>query len=196
MSITLNPTPGAADANTYTSLAEYKYYISTRRPQPKWAPLAFAGNTIDDLLTIDLIASCRILSAAFDWTGTVATDIQALLWGRIGMLGANGKPLAADVIPAQLKDAQSELAIQLHDSDLLSDNLAVKFGVGSVKAGSVAVSFQSTSDSREAVDTIIRRLGAKFNYLSDSIPRAVRLLLIPSWYREATLAAPFLLEVL
>lgn len=199
---TLVSTPGAEGANTFASLEEYKAYIAVRRPQPTWAASAIAG-TIDAELTIDLIAACRILNVSFDWTGVVSplNLSESLLWPREGMLYRNGKLIPNNINPIDLKNAQCELAVQLHSSDLLSDNEVEKQGISRVKAGSVEVGFQNRDkSSEEGIDAAIRRAAAKYNYLSDSVPRAVRLLLVPSWYREAggleEINSPFMFEVM
>jgi hypothetical protein len=193
--------PGAVNANTFASLAEYKIYISTRRPQLTWFTAALAGTTIDDELTIDLLASAPVLNSSFDWTGTIspANLSDSLLWPREEMYYRNGNPISSLVNPTDLKNAQCELAIQMHSADLISDNEVQKQGISAVKAGSVEVKFQNRDiSSAESADIDIRRRGSQFNYLSDSIPRMVRLLLVPSWYREAEsgLSRSFIFEVM
>jgi hypothetical protein len=93
-------------------------------------------------------------------------------------------------IPQQLKDAQCEWAYQLLAGvDFTSDNDAAKQGISSVKAGSVAVSFQSVDSSTfESVDMFIRRLGSEFNYLT--APGEVRRLLVESWFNQPSIFRP------
>jgi len=195
-------TPGSADANTFADLDFYKTYIVSRRPQPTWATQADAG-LIDADLTIDLLASCEILGAGLIWTGEAATDEQALIAPRKGWVNRNGKPIAEDVVAVDLKKAQCELAVQLHEdaltksegSDVLGDDVAAKFNVKGVKAGSVSVEFQDTTDTLDAAGTRMRQQLSQFNYLN-VIPRAVRLLLVPSWYVEVEMGKGMILDPL
>lgn len=193
--------PGAVDANSFASLAEYKTYISIRRPQETWFAAALGGTTIDTELQIDLLAACPILNVSFDWTGSVSESnlSETLLWPRSGMSYRNGRPILSTVNPLDLKNAQCELAVQIHSANLLADNEVEKQGISSVKAGSVEVSFQDRDTlTNEGADIVVRRAGHKFDYLSDSIPRMVRLLLVPSWYREAesVVSRGFMFEVM
>jgi hypothetical protein len=201
MAITLVETPGAANANTWASLAEYKSYIETRRPQLSWFAAALGGTTIDEQLKIDLVQACRLIDRSFDWTGTIADDIQILMWPRLGMVDRAGRAILSTVNPRDLKDSQCEMAVQLHsdDTDLLSDDEVEKGGIASVKAGSVEVEFQERDTSTlEGADVVVRQAGSQFNYMSDSIPAIVRRLLVPSWYRESEsgLSKPWIFEVM
>jgi hypothetical protein len=127
-------TPGAANANTYATVAEFKVYRTNRLPT-----VATVLAAVDAAIEVALICACRSLDANFDWTGAAVDDVQDLNWPRSGMLTKNGFTIGTTVIPQQLKDAQCELAFQmLAGTDLVGDNDALKKGVSSVKAGSVA----------------------------------------------------------
>lgn len=135
-----------------------------------------------------LIAAAMVLDACFKWTGAAVDSVQALTWPRSGMLTRNGFPIDTVTIPAELKNAQCELALQMLAGDRMADNSAAAAGVSMVKAGSVEVQFQSVDSSTyESVDMIIRRLGSEFLYVSNSIPQAVRMLLVPSWYDQPSI---------
>jgi hypothetical protein len=109
------------------------------------------------------------------------------------MLNRNGFSINPLTNPDELKFAQSEFSLAVGSSDLFADNDAAKANIAAIKAGSVEVQFQSTrSDSREAVDLAIRRLGPEFRYLSNAVPEAVRLMLIPSWYNQGSIVRPFM----
>lgn len=180
-------TPGAANANTYATVAEFKVYRTNRLPS-----VAVVLAAIDAAIEIALICAARSIDANFDWTGGAVDDVQDMNWPRTGMSTKNGFPIATTVIPHQLKDAQCELAYQmLAGTDLVADNDALKKGVASVKAGSVAVSFQNVdTSSNESVDMLIRRLGSEFNYVSDAVPGEVRRLLVGSWYNQPSIFRP------
>jgi hypothetical protein len=188
MPITLVETPGAANANTWASLAEYKSYIETRRPQLSWFAAALAGTSLDEQLKIDLVQACRLIDRSFDWTGTIADDVQILMWPRLGMVDRAGRAILSTVNPRDLKDSQCEMSVQLHsdETDLLSDDEVEKGGIAAVKAGSVEVEFQERDTSTlEGADVVVRQAGSQFNYMSDSIPAIVRRLLVPSWFKES-----------
>jgi hypothetical protein len=112
------------------------------------------------------------------WTGAPATTTQRMTWPRTGMYDRNGNAIASNVLPKELKEAQSELAGQLIMSDTTLDNSVVVSGLTSVKAGSVALTFK---------DMIERHV----------IPDAVMELLIPSWLTDELVepANPALFDV-
>lgn len=128
MPITLTDTVGSSSANTWADLAHYKQYLQTRLPLVTWLADALAG-TLDDQLKIDLIVAGRLMNNLIVWTGTPVDSIQAMTWPRDGMYTINGYTIANTTIPLSLKDAQCEYALQLHNSDLLSDDDAAKKNV-------------------------------------------------------------------
>jgi len=185
----LVPTPGAADANTFASLAEYKTYLASKLHAAPWVAEALAGTTLDEALSVDLIVSCRVLSFALAWTGSATSpSTQSLPWPRDGMVNINKYPIANTVIPDGVKLAQCELAYQLHNGDLFAQNEAADRNVKSVVAGSVEVEFQSVDiSSMEAVDIAMHRLGPEFDYTR--LPLMVRIYLVPSWYTRTRVGA-------
>lgn len=192
MPITLIATPGAPTANTCVTLDEYKAYILTRLPVMAWTAGA-AGGAIDDLLSVSLIAGARLMPTFFSFTGakTYAAQLQSQPAPRTGWT-ADGVAIDSMTIPTRYKDAQCEMSLAVGAGDLLADDDAAKKNVSSVKAGSVEVHFQSTGSTLDAVDAAIRRLQPKFAYLS--APDAVRLMLDPSWYVQATVKSQGLLS--
>ena len=187
-------TPGAANADSFATVAEFKVYRDSRFPQ-----VAAVLAASDSVIEAALIVSARALGASFTWTGAAVDAIQALTWPRSGMLTRNGFPIAtsgAASITAPLKDAQCEWAYQfLAGVDTTSDSDALRQGVSSVKAGSVAVSFQSIDTSNsEAMDALVRRFNSDFDYLN--APGEVRRLLVPSWYKQPGFKRPALFKVL
>lgn len=185
----LDTTVGGADANSYASVDEFKVYRTSRFPA---VAAVVAAN--DASIEAALIVGCRIIDQDFDWTGSAVDAVQQLTWPRAGMLTRNGFAVATTAIPRELKTAQCEVAYELLTGvDLLADNDAVKAGLSSLKAGSVALSWQSVNTSTsESVDMIIRRLGSEFNYVSDQIKGEVRRLLVPSWFAQPSIMRPVL----
>jgi hypothetical protein len=102
------------------------------------------------------------------WTGTIASNTQALAWPRIGMFNRNGVAILETDIPRELKEATAELAGQLAVKDRTLDNVNAIQGITSAKAGSVSVSY---GDSTKIALTKI-------------VPELVYDLLVPSWLTE------------
>lgn len=185
--LTLDTTPNGATSNSYAAVVDLRAYAETRFPIISWVLTA----TDDDCAAV-LIASTRILDVSFKWTGESSTPTQKRVWGRSGMVDRNGNPIAIDQIPDDLISAHCELTLQINVTDILSDNTAVKQGVKSVHAGSVAVEFQARANTLEAVDTEVRRSASRFDYTK--IPDAVRTLLVPSWYVESAIKLPAIIR--
>lgn len=180
---TLVPTAGAANANTYVSLDEATAYFESRVPlDPPWDPsgelsaaaLIMATRVLDSMSVARrrLVLDGRggpsgrpyyITSRA--WTGEIATQEQSLAWPRSGMYDRLGRVLSDSVIPAELKDAQSELAGQLLISDTTLDNDVIVQGIKEIRAASVQLKF------KDMVETKV-------------LPDAVMNLMPPSWFTD------------
>lgn len=193
MPFTIIATPSAVDANSYATIAEFKDYAASRFPQLNW----FLAAPTDDEIAAVLVGARRALDSSFAWTGVTSTNTQALPWPRNGMLSRNGFEVPLDVVPQELKDAQSEFALQLKGGDLLSDNDPLKKGITSIKAGSVALSFSDVKGKATTPDDAEVQLRLKQSdllYASDGVPGAVRQLLVPGWYTEADITNPLIFE--
>lgn len=181
MPLTLITDPGASDANSFSSLDEFRTYASTRLPSITWWESAS-----DDTLIAAKIYSTRLLSSCVDWTGLASSESQSLSWPRNGMFNRNGFVIPGNVIPSELKNADCELALLsgAEGTDLTSTNDALKLGVSGVNAKGVSVTFQDLDlSTKEAVDMVIKRQGPEYDYLN-VLPLSVRLLLVPSWYKR------------
>lgn len=184
---TIVATPGAANANSYLTVAEAQAYFDSRAPLEGWeeaddksALLIMATRTLDMLLsgtrtyvpgTKGQVGYYRIGSR---WSGAPTDGVQVLAWPRTGMLNRNGFAIASNVIPQDLKNAVAELAGALGTKDLLLDDANAVSGITSVRAGSVAVSF----DSSMAMTTKM-------------MPDAVLSLLVPSWILNETIEGAY-----
>lgn len=187
-------TPGAADADSYATLAEANTYNASRPFTTSWS------DATDPEKEAALKEAARLLDAVFRWTGAAVDAVQALAWPRSGMATRNGFAIpttGSDSIPKALKDAQSEFARRLIDADITEDNEAEKQNIESIKAGSVAIKFKNNASNSNTVqlrDADIIRLGPDFDYLSRMVPDAVRVLIPPSWYTRATISRGLLFE--
>jgi len=155
---TVVATPGTADANSYGTVEEADDYFDSRVAiEPAWVDID------PDVKAALLINATRILDAlnvarrtirsspkgyyyytSRAWTGLIATNEQALAWPRVGMFDRLGRPIASDVVPIELKQAEFELAGALAGGDRTLDNPVALQGITSVKAGSVAVTFKDS----------------------------------------------------
>jgi len=173
--------PGDSSANSFASYEEFLAYSATRFPVISW-PATSTQLEVEQRM----IQATRLLQSSFDWVGEALFDNQSLIAPRIGWKNRNGKAIPSNVIPQELKDAESELTLQIGVSDLLANNEAADKGIKRVKAGSVEVEFQSVTSSVEVMDALLTRAGSDFYFTR--IPDAVRLLLVPQWYRVADLS--------
>jgi hypothetical protein len=174
----IDATVGGPNANSYETLVEAQAYFLTRLPLAGWDDAADQS--------VLLIMATRVLNAVLrpaktlvlaqggnpafyrtrrTWTGAPASSTQRLAWPRTGMYDANGNAIPSNVIPQDLKDAESELAGQLGTSDRTLDNDVIVQGLTSVRAGSVALTF------KDMIETHV-------------LPDAVWLLMPPSWFTD------------
>lgn len=186
-------TPGSATADSYADLTYANQYASERRiPVVTWWTTA-----TDAQKEAALRAAAILLDRLFDWTGAAVDAVQARVWPRDGMATRQGFSIGTTTIPSDLKDAQCEFALQLGAADRMSDNDALKQGITSVKAGSVAVSFGTAGinvSDPASLDAQLRLMTSELSYLAKVVPDAVRWLLTPSWINENTIMRPILIE--
>lgn len=181
MPIAIIPTPGASDANSFASRDEINAILAERIPfDPPW-------ETTGDEAARKIITARYLIEREFGgrkrlirekgkvpyyiigrvWTGEIATDTQALSWGRIGMLDRYGRVIPDGEIPWDLKVAQAEVAGQLHTDRSLDSDIIIQ-GIVKIKAGPVELGFRDDMDFSS----------------SYVIPRSVFDIIPASWYTE------------
>lgn len=181
----IDATVGGPAANSYETLVEAQAYFDTRLPIAGWVNAAdksllliMATRTLNAVLRpAKMLVPAQGGIAAYyrirrQWTGAPASTTQRLAWPRTGMFDANGNAIPSNVIPQDLKDAESELAGQLGTSDRTLDNDVVVQGLTSVKAGSVALTFKDMIESHV-------------------LPDAVWLLMPASWFTDELVTPAF-----
>lgn len=162
---TIITTPGASNANSYETLAEAQTYFSTRLPMNGWdnaddqtVLLVMATRTLDSYAMphkkLIYIGKDIYYLTTRTWTGAPASSTQALAWPRTGMSDSNGNPIPSNVIPQELKDAESELAGQLGTTDSTLNNDVIVQGLTSVRAGSVSLTFKDYIQSMVIPDAV------------------------------------------
>jgi hypothetical protein len=156
---TIIATPGAADANSYLTLAEAVAYFASRLHTTVW------DAAVDATREKALIMATKWIDALSCFTGAAASSTQALKWPRTGMTGLTGHSISSSIIPQTLKDATAEFAQQLISSDRTVDSAVETQGITSIKAGPV-------------------QLGFKDSVTAKVLPDAVTNLMVPSWLCE------------
>jgi hypothetical protein len=128
-------TPGAVDANSYSTLVKFNAY-QLEQVFPKGA------GTTDGQKEAALITATRNFDAHFRWKGTPTfPDVpQALGFPRTGLY-YQGIPVNPLTIPLQLEIATNEYAGLLLTTDPSVPNDVQVQGIKKVKASSVEVEF-------------------------------------------------------
>lgn len=185
---TINATVGGPTSNSYETLAEANTYFDERLPLPTpWVAsgdssvraLIMATRVLDSMavphrtLQRDGGCNCNFYITARQWTGTVASPTQRLAWPRVGMYDRNGNLIPSNVIPQELKDAESELAGQLLIQDTTLDNSVIVQGLRSVSAGSVSLSFKDAIAAHVLPDAVMNLMPASW-FTDELIEPALR----------------------
>jgi hypothetical protein len=177
--VVLNSDPLDPDANSFTDVDFADAYHEARLHSDAWV------DADADEKPIALIMATRVITAILSprrtfipekgytrvsptWTGTPATDDQALPWPRISMLTRNGVAIPDDVFPNELQEATAEFALQLLSTDRTLDNDVVAGGITDLSAGPVSLSFKEYIEAKVLPDAVVN-------------------LLVPSWLTEETI---------
>jgi len=131
-------TPGAANANSFVSLAEFNTYLSERL----WVPAVVTSST-DAQKQSALIMATRLMNNRC-WTGTPTAASQRLKFPMSGLLTSYGSGVDSAIIPQELKDATMELAFLLLQSDRTAENAVAAAGLIRLKAGPVELGFKDS----------------------------------------------------
>lgn len=131
--MTLIVTPGGADSNSYATLAEANEYHVARLHNADWT------DATDIVKEAALIWAARTLDANMYWNGRRTTEEQALDWPRYGVTDKDDYFIDDDIVPIEVKNAQSELAFLLIKEDRTvsadpsADNVSeLKLGAGAM----------------------------------------------------------------
>lgn len=106
-------TVGAADSNSYISIADADQYNEN----------LFYGSDWSNTLTPSqkataLIQSTKLLDEWVTWDGDKVDDIQRLQWPRYDVYGRDRFVIDSDVIPIEIQEATAEMARLLLNKDL------------------------------------------------------------------------------
>jgi hypothetical protein len=162
MAVTLVVEDGSSktDANTYISLVDADTYFESRVDVSSWS-----GST-DGEKNISLAHACRVLDSYVDWLGFPSDDDQALAWPRSDVsYEKNGYEyfIDSDEIPAQVIDAQCELALILVSGDTQKTPDTAGFSSISI-AGAISLVVDRSDRSGVLPDVVwgvVRHLGTR-----------------------------------
>lgn len=129
--MTLIATPGASDANTYATFDEAEAYIEARLHISNWT------DSNDDNREAGLMWATALLDRLCEWNGRKALDTQALRWPRSFIYDPDGNPVSGSTIPQFLKDAVSEFALHLLESDFTITASRDTIGFKQIEVGSL-----------------------------------------------------------
>lgn len=133
---TVIATVGAADANSYVTVAEAGSYFSDSFGKGRWATASQA--TREALV----ITASRSLDQYLEWNGQKTDEAQSMEWPRKGTTGKSGIAYADDTIPMPVKFATYELAYYILENNGISFSDQT---VDEVKVGSIEVVFSPRS---------------------------------------------------
>lgn len=183
----IDATPGSATANSFSTLAEVNSYFEARLPlDPVWDPT-------ENVAIPRILTAARMLTTAFSglkrlimpksgepyylvgmrWKGLPTVSDQAMDFPRTGLLDRLGRELDDVTVPAEIKQAQAELAGQLSLTDRALENEIAAQGITAIKAGPVSVNFNSELSAYTRTALVL--------------PDHVLALIPPLWYEPETM---------
>lgn len=172
--MTLIATPGAANADSFITLAFFKTYADGK---------GYDYSAFDDTDEIEpaIRRGTSYLSDGFTWGGArVAGRGQALAFPRSGLLDGEGWDVDHDSIPPEVQKATAEASwYELNNPGGLSPTVTMADRVKREKVGALEVEYVGTGGGPEAsrpVLTILRDLigGLLSSGASNLVGRAVR----------------------
>lgn len=172
MALTIIATPGASNANSYCTLAEADTYHESviAAHATDWSGAS------DTTQNESLAMATRYLDALYEWAQWASETTQALQWPRRGVLDhLKLSTIAEDVVPQIIKNATAEFARQLIAEDRSADSDVERYGLTSLRAGSVSLSFKDGVVARPVPDAVAVMIPAWWGYVRGMRPRTRRL---------------------
>lgn len=149
MALTVIATPGAANANSYCTVAEADTYHEGHLYADTWTGASAAQKAQA------VVMATRLLDERYAWASWPAAATQALQWPRSGVMDALYlSVIDSSTVPSKLKQAAAELARQLLDGDRTADNQVETQGVQSMTAGPVSFSFKDSVKAKVVPDAV------------------------------------------
>lgn len=139
-------TPGAADANSYVTVADAWTFMEEQLNPEAWATVP-PGTTyhLPVWQAIALIHATRLLDAQVHWAGIRATETQALAWPRTGVLDQDGRLVASTTVPVAIRRATTLYALALMDEAAQASAQAARTGVRAKTIGSTRIEYHESA---------------------------------------------------
>lgn len=96
-----------------------------------------ASTTVQDQA---LVTATRMLDRQ-NWQGTKTSDAQALAWPRTGVSDREGVAIGSSTVPADIINAQCELALALINNQSVQDSSSNSLNTKRLKAGSAEIEY-------------------------------------------------------
>lgn len=150
MAVTIVADVGAANANSYVTLARAEEIADERLHTSVW------DGADEDTKNRSLVWAAKLIDRTIKWNGSRASETQALEWPRTGLKWSGGKDVPSDAVPNVIQEMQFELAMLLISTDRTLENEVSAQGITSIKAGPVGLTFKDTIETPKAVpDTMM-----------------------------------------
>lgn len=142
--------PVTVGVNSYLTRAEAGTYFADRLYASDWSDAD--GEDQDRAM----LMACRELNRQH-WLGAIASATQRLAWPRTGLVDAEGRVIAATVVPQAIKDAQSELALAYLREDLTRDPASSGIRRESKTVGPISkmIEYEGRAPERRLPDTVL-----------------------------------------
>lgn len=153
-------TAGAANANAYCDVAfADQYHLDRPAVGTTWALAT------PDQKSAAILWATKLMDDLWDWNGFPTDALQHLLWPRQGMLKRNGwEYVDQHTVPVELQEAVAEYARQLLVSDLAGNSDIETFGVQSLRAGPVALTFRDGVTAKPVPDAVFNLIPRTWGY--------------------------------
>lgn len=159
----LDATPKGLSSNAYCTRAEADTFLTQARLNAD-AWTAATGPHQDAAI----MWATRIMDACYEWGGAPRTLTQALGWPRSGVRNRDRFWLDYDTIPEALKQASSELALELLKRDRTAEPELLGLGITDLSAGSVRIAI----DPNAVLPLIPNYIRHMIDFLGDLKPGA------------------------
>ncbi len=150
MALIVEDGSGKPDANSYGSVGEADAYWQDRDNATWSAAVTVAKEAA-------LIQATQFLDASYVWRGARIDRDQALDWPRVGAVDDEGFERDSNAVPAEVKQAAFELALQALSGALLKVQERAGL-IERVKAGSVEVQYAERAPAGKRYELVDRIL--------------------------------------
>lgn len=156
---------GLANADSLISLAAADAYFAAHGSPSAWTALADAAKESA------LRYASRWLSSRYVWLGAIvqnsSTAPQALAWPRGGVNDHEGRVIADDSVPAVVREAVCEAALE-HTSAVLNEVRARGGEVASVSVGPISQSFFAGATAGRTFPYLDTLLSGLYSHVTES----------------------------